>query len=224
MTITKICGITTYEDALAATQAGADMLGLNFYPPSPRYVTPAQAREIVYALRGVFGRKHPLLVGVFVNEPVDNIRRVIDLVRLDLAQLSGDEPAETLVALDGRAVKAIRPVNKSEALWLAEQYLPAAPTDDRFPALLLDAYHSKLYGGTGAAASTEVALAINALTPRLMLAGGLTPTNVAERVAAIRPWGVDAASGVESPCKGRKDSMKVRAFIQAARQPVLEVL
>ncbi len=224
MTITKICGITTYEDALAATKAGADMLGLNFYPPSPRYVTPAQAREIVDTLRGVFGKKHPLLVGVFVNEPVDSIRRTIDLVRLDLAQLSGDEPAEALAALDGRAVKAIRPVNRSEALRFAEQYLPAAPTDERLPALLLDAYHPDLYGGTGASASIEVARTINALTPRLMLAGGLTPDNVAERVAAIRPWGVDAASGVESPCKGRKDSSKVRAFIQAACQPVLEAV
>ncbi|MBN1121856.1 MAG: phosphoribosylanthranilate isomerase [Anaerolineae bacterium] len=224
MTKTKICGITTYEDALAATQAGADMLGLNFYPPSPRYVTPAQAREIVDTLRGVFGKKHPLLVGVFVNEPVDSVQRTIDLVRLDLAQLCGDEPVETLIALDGRAVKAIRPVDRSEALYLAEQYLPHSPTDDRFPALLLDAYHPDLYGGSGVEASVEVAQAINALTPRLMLAGGLTPDNVGERIAAIRPWGIDAASGVESPRKGRKDSSKVRAFIEAARQPILEAV
>lgn len=224
MTITKICGITTYEDALAATKAGADMLGLNFYPPSPRYVKPDQAREIVDTLRGVFGKQHPLLVGIFVNEPVDSIQRTIDLVRLDLAQLSGDEPVETLAALDGRAYKAIRPTNEDEALRLAEHYLPVAPIDDRFPALLLDAYHPKLYGGSGVTASVEVALAVNEMIPRLMLAGGLTPANVAERVAAIQPWGVDVAGGVESPRKGRKDSLKVRAFIQAARQSILEAV
>jgi phosphoribosylanthranilate isomerase len=200
------------------------MLGLNFYPPSPRYVTPAQAREIVDTLRGVFGKKHPLLVGIFVNESVDSIRRTIDLVRLDLAQLCGGEAAEALTALAGRAFKAIRPASIDEALRLAEQYLPAGPTDDRFPALLLDAYHPDLYGGSGMQASIEVAQAVNALTPRLMLAGGLTPENVGERIAAIHPWGVDAASGVESPRKGRKDSSKVRAFIKAARQPVLEAI
>jgi phosphoribosylanthranilate isomerase len=224
MTITKICGITTYQDALAATKAGADMLGLNFYPPSPRYVTPARAREIVCGLRGVYGSGLPLLVGVFVNESVDTICRTIDLVRLDLAQLSGDEPVEALAALDGRAVKAIRPVDRSEALYLAEQYLPLAPTGDCFPALLLDAYHPDLYGGSGVEASIEVAQEINALTPRLMLAGGLTPANVGERVAAIRPWGVDVASGVENSRKGRKDSSKVRAFIESARQSELEAV
>ncbi|MDQ7035722.1 MAG: hypothetical protein Q9P01_13070 [Anaerolineae bacterium] len=90
------------------------------------------------------------------------------------------------------------------------------PTDERVPSILLDAYHPKLYGGTGEEASTEVALAVKELVPRLMLAGGLNPKNVADRVAAIEPWGVDVASGVESEA-GIKDIAKVKAFIKAAK-------
>lgn len=217
MTSIKICGVTSFEDALAAARAGADMLGLNFYPPSPRSITLPQAGDIVAQLRDILGNDCPLLVGVFVNPSADDILAATEVAGLHLSQLSGDEPDELLTELRGLVVKAIRPRNREEAIQQAEVYVPYAPDSDRLPALVLDAYHPDLYGGTGEQASVDVALAIKDVTPRLMLAGGLTPRNVGERVAAIQPWGVDVASGVEGTTKGKKDQGQMQAFVRAVR-------
>lgn len=217
MTVVKICGVATLEDALAAAQAGAEMIGLNFYPPSPRYLTPEAAKAIAEGLREALGEACPLLGGVFANEPPEQVRAMRRRVGLDFVQLSGDEPVSDLALLGGYSVKALRPRDKDEALELVTRYRPHAPTAAHLPSLLLDAYHPDLYGGTGEQASAEVAAAVMAVTPRLMLAGGLTPENVAERVQAIRPWGVDVASGVEGSIKGRKDAARVRAFIETVR-------
>lgn len=213
----KICGVTTFGDALNAARAGADLLGLNFYPPSPRYLTPFEAEDLTLALRGALGDACPLLAGVFVNEAPEDILTVVETVGLDAVQLSGDEPPETLAALKGIAYQSIRPQSHDEALRLADAYLPHAPTSEDMPTLLLDAWHPALYGGSGETASVAVARALVERTPRLMLAGGLTPGNVAGRVADISPWGVDVASGVEGVVKGRKDVEKMRAFVEAAR-------
>jgi phosphoribosylanthranilate isomerase len=217
VTVVKICGVTTLEDALAAAQAGADMIGLNFYPPSPRYLTPEDATPIVEGLRVALGEACPTLGGVFANDPPEQVRAIRRRVGLDFVQLSGDEPVSDLALLGGYSVKALRPRDKDEALALVRRYHPHAPRADNLPALLLDAYHPDLYGGTGEQASIEVAAAVMAVTSRLMLAGGLTPENVAERVRAIRPWGVDVASGVEGTVKGRKDADRMRAFVEAVR-------
>lgn len=213
----KICGVTTVEDALMCAQAGADMLGLNFYPQSPRFITPEAARQITERLQDALGEGCPLLVGVFVDESASTLCRIMDTVGLDAVQLSGDEPVDLLVEMMGSAIKAIRPRNRAEAMDQAAHYLEHAPPDEQMPSLLLDAYHKELYGGTGEQASIEVARAVKALAPRLMLAGGLKPENVAERVRAIRPWGVDVASGVEGGQPGIKDHDKVRAFVSAVR-------
>jgi phosphoribosylanthranilate isomerase len=213
----KICGVTTLDDGLACAWAGADMLGLNFYPKSPRYLPPEQAQSLADGLRAALGNGCPLLVGVFVNEKVQHIAGVMQDVGLDLAQLSGDEPDDALAGLAGRAIKAIRPRSQAEAIDQAARFLAHAPRAAHLPALLLDAYHPDLYGGTGEQASVEVARAVLAAAPRVMLAGGLTPDNVADRVRAIRPWGVDVASGVESDQPGRKDPERVRAFVAAVR-------
>jgi phosphoribosylanthranilate isomerase len=217
VTVVKICGVTTLEDALAAAQAGADMLGLNFYPPSPRYLRPEVATAIVEGLRAALGDDCPTLGGVFANETPEQVRAIRRRVGLDFVQLSGDEPVSDLALLGGYSVKGLRPRDKDEALALAKRYHPHAPNSDALPSLLLDAYHPDLYGGTGEQASVEVAAAVRAVTPRLMLAGGLTPENVAARVRAIRPWGVDVASGVEGSIKGRKDAERMRAFVEAVR-------
>jgi len=217
MTIVKICGLITYEDALAAAQAGADMLGFNFFKASPRSITPDDARTICAQLRTELGAACPHLVGVFVNDVVGKISITMEKVGLRFAQLSGDESVEMLAELKGIGYKGIRPPNKILALDDAGYFLPKAPTDERLPSLLLDAHHPKLYGGTGQQASVEVAQAVKAIVPRLMLAGGLTPENVAERIRQVQPWGVDVASGVEGDTPGRKDAGKVRALIQAAR-------
>ncbi|MCL4248923.1 MAG: phosphoribosylanthranilate isomerase [Anaerolineae bacterium] len=214
----KICGITSYEDALAVAQAGADMLGLNFYKRSPRYVTVQSAADIAARLRDELGANCPLLIGLFVNEVVGRISITMEQVGFKMAQLSGDESLEMLKEMHGAGFKGIRPRNMKEALEDALYFTPAAPKDDRYPSLLLDAYHPDLYGGTGQQASIDVAKAIKEKTPRLMLAGGLKPDNVAEIVKAVQPWGVDVASGVEtSGHSGKKDIEKVKAFIDAAK-------
>jgi phosphoribosylanthranilate isomerase len=219
MTRVKICGLTSYDDALVAAQAGADMLGFNFYKKSPRYIKPEDAQPICDRLRERLGRECPLLVGVFANEVVGVISAITRKVGLNAAQLSGDESDNMLAELRGIGFKAIRPINLAQALDDVSYFKPHFSANERIPSLLLDAYHPQLYGGTGEQASVEVALAVKEQVPRLMLAGGLTPENVGERVQAIQPWGVDVASGVEVPdAPGKKDGGKIQAFIQAAKE------
>ncbi|MFN8529460.1 MAG: phosphoribosylanthranilate isomerase [Anaerolineae bacterium] len=216
MTFVKICGVTTLEDALAAADAGAYMIGLNFYKKSPRYISPEDARTLAAALRGKLGTTAPLLVGVFVNEVVGRISITMEQVGLNFAQLSGDESVEMLKELRGIGFKALRPRSKQEAVMDVDYYAPAN-VDPRAPSLLLDAHNPALYGGTGELASTEIALAVKEKTARLMLAGGLKPDNVGAAVKAVHPWAVDVASGVEGDTPGRKDSVKIKAFMDAVK-------
>ncbi|RPI98325.1 MAG: phosphoribosylanthranilate isomerase, partial [Chloroflexi bacterium] len=167
MTQIKICGVTTLDDALMCAETGADLLGLNFYPPSPRSLTPTTARLITESLRQTLGETCPLLIGVFVNLGGAEIVRILDEVGLDGAQLSGGESSSVLADLNGRGFKAIRPRSRDEALDYAAPFISFAPMDDRLPSLLMDAYHKDLYGGTGEQASIEVALAVKPLFPRL---------------------------------------------------------
>lgn len=216
----KICGLRTLEDARAAVAAGADLLGFNFYRKSPRYLSADDAARICDALRAELGARCPLLIGLFVNEVVGTISAVTRQVGLDGAQLSGDESDDVLRELRGIGYKAIRPQTLSQALDDVVYFRPHLPSDIRFPSLLLDAYHPQLYGGTGEQTSTEIVLAVKSEVPRLMLAGGLTPDNVAERVRTLRPWGVDVASGVEDSAEPRrKVPSKMIAFVQAAKNP-----
>jgi phosphoribosylanthranilate isomerase len=209
--IVKICGLTHLDDALLALEAGADLLGFVLYPKSPRGVSLGVVAEIAQALRRApaFQQRRPALVGVFVNAPPAEVARALDEAGLDLAQLSGHEPPDDLRALDGRAYKAIR--GEAEALPSA-----GAPLAHPFcPDFLLDAAHPTLYGGSGQLADLALAARL-AARHRLLLAGGLTPDNVAAAIRTVRPWGVDAASGVEA-APGKKDPAKVRAFVQAAK-------
>ena len=217
MTQVKICGIRSSENALMAARAGADLIGLNFYPGSPRYITPEGARDIVRQLRAELGDACPALVGVFVNASAEEVRAIVERADLDYAQLSGDEPPATLHELSGIAFKAIRPENESAALTEIERLRSAFPECGNAPSILLDAYNPTLYGGTGESASETIALAVKAAAPRMMLAGGLKPDNVAERLRQIAPWGVDVASGVEAGTPGVKDRSAVSAFIKAVR-------
>ena len=217
MTKVKICGIRTSENALMVARAGADLIGLNFYPKSPRYLEPGSARDIAKDLRADLGDACPALVGVFVNASADEVRAIVGEVGLDYAQLSGDEPPETLQQLSGIAFKAIRPADEAAALAQIERLGSAYPAGADAPSILLDAFNPALYGGTGETTSASIALAVKANAPRMMLAGGLKPDNVAERVRRIRPWGVDVASGVEAGRPGIKDESAVRAFIRAVR-------
>lgn len=202
----KICGVTSIADALLCAEAGADLIGLNFYRPGKRYIAPEAAREIAEALRAL--PKPPSLVGVFVNEPTERMKSILDQCHLELAQLSGDESADTQTAMGKRGYKTIRNLDQT----LQFVYQPNL----NYPNLMLDAHAPGQYGGTGQTADWAVA-AEAARHCRLLLAGGLTPENVGEAVRQVQSWGVDVASGVES-APGVKDKAKVMAFIKAAKQ------
>ena len=203
MTKIKICGIKTLPDALAAIDAGADYLGFNFYPKSARFVEIDVCAEITSVLK----QEYPeiKLVGVFVNSSVDEINHVLETCSLDLAQLHGDETPEMLNALDGKAFKAFRGVPHSIAGFEREQP----------PAMLVDAAVKGAYGGTGVTADWSSAAGL-AKRYLMLLAGGLTPENVAEAVRQVKPWGVDVASGVES-APGEKDASKMKAFVKTVQ-------
>jgi phosphoribosylanthranilate isomerase len=204
MTHIKICGITNLGNALAAIEAGADMLGFNFYPKSPRFLEPNACRKITSVLHTDF--PHITLVGVFVNTPVSEIRSILETCSLHLAQLHGDEPAQMVAEFNGRAFKAIRlPVSESVYPFLSATH----------PALLVDAAVKGVYGGSGVVADWSAAAKLSKQFP-LLLAGGLTPENVNEAVRQVHPWGVDVASGVEAS-PGMKDPRKMKAFVEAVR-------
>lgn len=203
MTVIKICGIKTLKDALAAIDAGADYLGFNFYPKSIRFVE----KQICADITSVLKKDHPhiKLVGVFVNSSVEEVKDILDTCSLDLAQLHGDETAEMLNQLDGKAFKAFRGI--------PENINGFARNDS--PSFLLDASVKGLYGGSGVTADWNSAAELAKKYP-LLLAGGLTPENVAEAVRRVKPWGVDVASGVESAV-GEKDAAKMVEFMRAVR-------
>ena len=209
----KICGITSLEDARVAVEAGADAIGLNFFPQSPRFVAGQQAREIAEAVRGKAVR-----VGVFVNSTVEEILRTVETTPLDAIQLHGDEPPEFLPRLAGHAVvRAFRAGPEGLAPLFA--FLAACRELESPPhRVLLDSLSKGAYGGTGTLADWQLArlFAEEPSAPPLVLAGGLTADNVAAAIRAVRPAGVDTASGVESS-PGRKDADLVRRFVAAAR-------
>ncbi|GIV85948.1 MAG: N-(5'-phosphoribosyl)anthranilate isomerase [Candidatus Roseilinea sp.] len=211
MTVVKICGITNLDDALCAMDAGADLLGFVFYSKSPRAVTLDLARAIIADIQARAPQaSRARYVGVFVNESPARISQVMEVAGLDYAQLSGDESPTDLAAIGRRAYKAVRGWDASSAA-----FIPTGATDGFLPDLLLDAHHPTHYGGTGQRADASLALSL-AQRYRLLLAGGLTPDNVAEVIRTVRPWGVDVASGVEAS-PGKKDHAKVRAFVAAAK-------
>lgn len=215
MTICKICGITTLDDACAAAEAGAELLGLIFYPQSPRYVQPETAAYITNAVRDAYGPHAPRFVGVFVDEPPARIQDLLDTIGLDLAQLHGSEPPTAVRQLAPRAFKAVRPYTRAQAQRALDAYRDTVPDEAHLPQLLVDAYHPQQLGGTGQRADPGLARWM-AGRVRLLLAGGLTPDIVAAAVEQIQPWGVDVSSGVERHL-GLKDHARIRAFVQAVR-------
>ena len=197
----KICGITNWTDAKLAVDLGADALGFNFYPLSPRGVTPAKAWDIIRRLPpGVAA------VGVFVNWPADVVKALARAVQLAAVQLHGAEPPEEVRELGGafRVIKAFaaRPGFRLATL---KRYAQAA-------AFLLDGFRAGLHGGTGRAIDWRVARQANAYG-RVILAGGINPENVARAIDEARPFAVDVASGVESR-PGKKDARALRALMR----------
>ncbi len=210
MILVKICGITNWPDATAACDAGANMLGFNFYEKSLRRVSTVEAATIRAKLPGGI---EP--VGLFVNAKPSEIASLHAFVRFNAAQLHGDE-SPSIVSEVGRTVPVIK------AFRVAADF-PLSTLDkfhDAF-AFLLDGSRGSQYGGTGTAADWNVARRASS-SHRIVLAGGLTPENVAAAIRAVRPYAVDVASGVETK-PGKKDQAKVRAFIEEVRRAEKEL-
>lgn len=199
MTRVKICGITSPEDALVAAEAGADAIGLIFWATSQRAVDLDTAKVIARALPPFVS-----VVGVFVDDTPDHVRSVADAVGLSAVQLHGSESVADWARFPRPVLKAMPVEAYADSPWQTAR-----------AAILVDAHDPVTVGGTGRTVDWDRARDI-AATRRLVLAGGLTPDNVAQAIAQVRPWGVDVASGVER-APGIKDHDKVRAFIAAAR-------
>jgi len=213
MTRVKICGIKQKADALAVIEAGGDLIGLVF-APSRRQVTPAQAREIVSAVKG--HSRAIEVVGVFVNMPAPEVNMIATSCHLDWVQLSGDEPWEYCRQIARPLIKAVRirqgqrPESIGANLATGEQVLSSQKH-----LYLLDSQVKGRYGGTGISFDWSLARPVAEQFP-VIIAGGLNPDNVARVIEMVAPWGVDVSSGVEAG--GAKDIGKIRAFIEAVRR------
>lgn len=204
----KICGITTPDDALAAARAGADAIGLICYPPSPRFVAPARAREITNAVPPFVTR-----VAVFVNPTESDVGAVIEAAQIDMLQFHGDEDPAFCAAFGVPYLKAARMRPDLDLLEYLAPYIAAA-------GWLLDTYRDDRYGGIGAA--FDWGLIPKGLDRPIILSGGLEIANVREGVQRIHPWAVDVSSGVEAErdgafVKGEKDHLKIARFVAEVR-------
>jgi len=205
MTYIKICGITNMDDAAAAVAAGADLLGFNFYKPSPRYITPQHAREIVKQLPNSV-----LKVGVFVNEELADVRTIMRQAGLGAIQLHGDESPEYC-----RELSSNHYVIKTFAV--SDTFDVEAARAYEVEAIMLDTKHNTLRGGTGRVFDWSVAQRAAATIPKIFLAGGLSPENIENAVEIVRPYAVDACSALEdSP--GKKNHERMRVFVNTVRR------
>ncbi len=201
MTLVKICGITNLDDALAAIDAGADLLGFNFYPASPRYIEPREARSIIDQLP-----ESAITVGVFVNEGLEAIENIASTSAVSVLQLHGDESPEYCRALKRHYLIKVFKTGQDFALQKVGEY--------KVQLIMVDASHAAKRGGTGRLSDWAKARQTRELFPTLFLAGGLSPENVRNAIAEVEPFGVDACSSLES-APGKKDHAKVRAFVAA---------
>ena len=198
----KICGITNFDDALAAADAGADALGFNFYKKSPRYIEPEKAAEIISQLPPFV-----MPVAIFVNEREERIRDIQFTTGIKVLQFHGDERPDFCDRFATRVIKAFQVKDKESVKHMAQYHVSA---------LLLDSYKEGVRGGTGTTFDWHLAVVAKTFG-RIILAGGLTPENVAEAVKLVQPYGVDVAGGVETG-KGIKDHAKIKKFIIEVRR------
>ena len=201
MTRIKICGITNIQDALLASDLGADALGFVFYPESKRFIEPGKAGEIISSLPPFI-----TTVGVFVNQSRQEIETVRDRTGIGLVQLHGEETPDFCSGLPFKAIKALRIKERSD-ISLVELY--------PLQAILFDKYSDSAYGGTGESFTWDWLRGFKT-SKSIILSGGLTPENVGEAINTVNPYAVDVSSGVED-FPGKKSAQKMRKFIQAVR-------
>jgi phosphoribosylanthranilate isomerase len=204
MTLIKICGITNLEDAVAAVAAGADALGFNFYKPSPRYITPQSAREIIEQLPDSIFK-----VGVFVNEASPKlVQEIANESGINALQLHGEESPDYCNELaDQYLIKALAVSHDFDTQVIKRYHVDA---------IMLDTKHKTLRGGTGRVFDWSIAQEVSKLVPKLYLAGGLSPENAAEAIETVRPYAVDACSSLEDR-PGIKNHDRLRAFVTAVK-------
>jgi phosphoribosylanthranilate isomerase len=195
----KICGVRTLEEAEASVRAGADALGFNFWPESPRFITPEEARRIVAALPALIN-----CIGVFVNEDAGRVREIAWHVGLNIVQLHGEETASYCLHL--------APLKVIKAFRVGNEFDPRTIRNYSVSAILLDAKVEGQYGGTGKRFPWELAIQAKRFAP-VILAGGLNSDTVAEAITFVRPFAIDVCSGVES-APGRKDLNRLREFME----------
>ncbi len=202
----KICGISNLADAKDAADAGVDAIGLNFYSESPRCVATATAKALSSAINEY--APNVVRVGLFVNHSESEVRAVLAEVPLDMLQFHGTEPAEFCALFDMPFIKVLSMRPDIDFLTLEKQYASAW-------GLLLDTYHPTQAGGTGE--TFDWHLWPHGSATKLILAGGLTPDNVAGAISHTQPYGVDVSGGVEGGVKGKKQQQLVRRFIEEAK-------
>ncbi|MBI4199429.1 MAG: phosphoribosylanthranilate isomerase [Chloroflexi bacterium] len=212
VTHVKICSVQEIEHALAAARAGADYVGFNFVPGARRHLPEEKARRMVQAFRQAYPAGGLKLVGIFADQPVEEMNRILEACDLDMAQLSGHEPLEYCQGVARPTIKAVH-VDATDDLARLHALLAELEQAGILP--LLEPQVAGSYGGTGQMVDWGLAREL-AASHRFLLAGGLTPENVARAIREVRPWGVDVSSGVET--NGVKDLQKIGAFIRQARE------
>ncbi len=210
----KICGIRALEDALVAAEAGADFIGMVFVPERHRRITADAAKAIVEGVR-TSGGPAPRIVGLFADQPLNEVNSMVEYAGLDLVQLCGKETVEYAGQISCGVIKV---VHVAESATAADDAGTGARVKDFSGVghlVTLDRYVEGVQGGTGKGFDWGVAASLSQAGLPFLLAGGLTPGNVSKAIAAVRPWGVDVSSGVETD--GNKDHQKIRDFMENAR-------
>ena len=219
----KICGIGNPDDACVAADAGADFIGMVFVPERHRRITPGDAKDIVNAVRALdaplrpgSGQASPRMVGLFADQPLEEVNEVVAHCSLDAVQLCGQESVEYAAAVDCEVIKVVHvpvsyraPDDVPRLAGRVQEYAESGCL------VTLDRLVEGIQGGTGQSFNLEVAASLSSRGVSFLLAGGLTPANVGRAISIVRPWGVDVSSGVETI--GKKDRRKIRRFIENAR-------